>query len=463
MLSFKKQSRTVQQTDAQSVTESLYKQNLELAVKNKTLSLLSKLYEISILTLSPKELAKKISETIQADFNFEIVGIMLYDKVKDELTPLAFSESKRFREIENSFNVLIGTMDIPLPTKHSFFSGIINNKKIGYTEELQDIWKFSTPKGVFEKIRADGHIKSSIVYPLVIENRVIGVFILSLNRIYNQLATYEKESITSFINVISVALDKALIYKQLTITNDQLGRANERLKELDQQKSEFISLASHQLRSPLTAIKGYASLLLEGDFGQLPEKIRETVEIIYKSTQAMAVLVGDYLDVSRIEQGRMRYDYSNFDLKELVENIVDELRPTVAAAKLSIKFECNQSDNYMIHADMGKLKQVFLNLIDNSIKYTPKGGMEVSLNKDNQNKKITFRIKDTGIGIPGEVLPRLFEKFTRAPDANKVNIMGTGLGLYVAKKMIEAHGGKIWAESDGKDKGSTFVVELIGL
>ena len=243
----------------------------------------------------------------------------------------------------------------------------------------------------------------------------------------------------------------------------ELEATNERLKELDQQKSEFVSLASHQLRGPLTALKGYASLILEGDFGEVSDQVKEAVDKIFKSASALAVLVGDYLDVSRIEQGRMQYDFSTFDFKELTKTVVEELKPVSNKAGLNVTFDFNVNDTYIIKADQGKIKQVISNLLDNSIKYTPKGWIKVELTKKNPGNLIELSIQDTGVGIKPEVLPRLFEKFTRAPDASKTNIMGTGLGLYVAKKMIEAHNGKVWAESEGAGKGSTFRIELQGV
>lgn len=260
---------------------------------------------------------------------------------------------------------------------------------------------------------------------------------------------------------------------------DDLSQANERLKELDQQKSEFVSLASHQLRGPLTAVKGYASMLLEGDFGLVEGNVKDAIDKIYKSTQDLVVLVGDYLDVSRIEQGRMQYDFTTFDMKDLVQTVVSELKPTIERAKLTLEFDCDATQIYKVNADMGKIKQVIGNFIDNAVKYTPKGGIHVWLTKTaqatesnspatsdktlsnkNSKGKALVTITDTGVGIAPEVLPKLFEKFTRAPDASKTNILGTGLGLYVARKMIEAHHGRVWAESAGQGKGSTFFIEL---
>lgn len=241
-----------------------------------------------------------------------------------------------------------------------------------------------------------------------------------------------------------------------------LEQANSHLQELDQQKSEFVSLASHQLRGPLTAIKGYASMLLDNDFGPIEASARDAIDKIYKSTQDLVVVVGDYLDVSRIEQGRMQYDFTTFDMRELIETTITELKPNVERAKLNMNFDYDSNAQFKVNADQGKIKQVISNLIDNSIKYTPKGAIHVWLQKPTANK-ILLSISDTGVGIRPEVLPRLFEKFTRAPDASKTNILGTGLGLYVAKKMIEAHSGRIWAESPGQDKGSTFHIELKSL
>lgn len=241
----------------------------------------------------------------------------------------------------------------------------------------------------------------------------------------------------------------------------ELEDANERLKILDQQKTEFISLASHQLRGPLTAIKGYASMVLEGDFGPTTEPIKDTVSKILKSTSDLVVLVGDFLDVSRIEQGRMQYNFEHFDIAEEVETVITELKPTIEKAHLTVSYDIDKNQNYSVDGDRGKLKQVIGNLIDNSIKYTPQGSVHVWVTRK-ENNKILITISDTGVGIKKEVLPNLFEKFSRAPDASKTNILGTGLGLYIAKKMIEAHRGRIWAESSGENKGASFFIELEG-
>ena len=245
---------------------------------------------------------------------------------------------------------------------------------------------------------------------------------------------------------------------ELKKSNDSLEQANVRLKELDQLKSEFISLATHQIRAPLTAIKGYASLILEGDMGKTSKSTKDAVVTILESSNNLVSIVSDFLDVSRIEQGKMKYDFSQFNVGALVQEIVTEYKPNIDRAGLKITFEQDQGIDFTVTADKGKIKQIIGNIVDNSIKYTPKGSIAVSVTKPDHIVRI--KVSDTGVGIPREELPKLFNKFVRAKDAVKTNVTGTGLGLYIAKQMIEAHKGRLWAESEGLGKGSTFFVEL---
>ncbi len=243
-----------------------------------------------------------------------------------------------------------------------------------------------------------------------------------------------------------------------------LKKANTRLLELDKQKSEFVSFATHQLRAPLTAMKGYTSLILEGDLGAVNKEVREAITRIFDSSNTLANIVDDYLNISRIELGTMKYSFEVLNMKDLVEHVIGELKPNIEKSGLEFAFTstpANPQERFMIHADRDKFKQVIANLIDNSVKYTPTGSLEVSLVKDTSTRKITFSVKDTGVGISPEVMPKLFAKFVRGTEAaSKQNIYGTGLGLFVAKEIVTAHKGRIWAESDGDGKGSTFYLEM---
>lgn len=236
-----------------------------------------------------------------------------------------------------------------------------------------------------------------------------------------------------------------------------LASANDRLKDLDQMKSEFLSLATHQIRAPLTAIKGYASLILEGDYGPTTDPVRGAVKVIFDSCQNLVVIVNEFLDISRIEQGRMKYEMVDFDLASLAQQLLTELKPNIEGAGLVYHFNSDEL-SHAVHADQGKIKQVLGNLIDNAIKYTPAGSITVSV--VNRGNMVQCSVSDTGIGISIEEIPKLFSKFSRTKDASKTNVIGTGLGLYVAKQMVEAQKGKVWLESKGKGQGTTFFLEL---
>ncbi len=247
----------------------------------------------------------------------------------------------------------------------------------------------------------------------------------------------------------------------ITNLNARLENTNIKLKELDQKKSEFISLATHQLRTPLTSMKGYSSMLLDGTFGKInnPE-IEEAISKIHRSSIDLSMIVEDYLNISRIEQGKMQYNISSINLIDLIKNILEEFKSTANRLHLNLNLHYDNNFDYKIRADEGKIKQVFVNIIDNAIKYTPAGDIDVFIEKIDAQKKILVRIKDTGIGIKKEVLPNLFHKFVRAPDASRVNILGTGLGLYAAGEILKAHKSRAWVESNGEGHGSTFYVEI---
>jgi signal transduction histidine kinase len=248
--------------------------------------------------------------------------------------------------------------------------------------------------------------------------------------------------------------------EELELLTQALEKANVRLRELDKQKSEFVSIASHQLRSPLTAMRGYASMLVEGSFGKIPEKALEAARRIEESSKLMAISVEDYLNVSRIESGNMKYNLSDFNVKEMTESICDDLRSEALKQNLILLFRSDVKSRGVVNADVGKTNQIIHNLINNSIKYTPKGTINVFVRDDIKHKRIYIDITDTGIGMSQETIHTLFQKFNRAENANTVNVSGTGLGLYVALKMAEAMGGTISCKSEGDGKGSTFTFEL---
>lgn len=244
---------------------------------------------------------------------------------------------------------------------------------------------------------------------------------------------------------------------QLEDTNQNLEVANEKLKGLDKLKSEFVSLASHQLRSPLTAIKGYTSMLIEGDYGEINPEAKETISRIMESSNNLSIVVEDLLNVTKIEQGGMKYVMVPFDFTDLILDTVKDLSITAEGKGLKLICKISPDDKHSVNGDKEKVRQILINLLDNSMKYTKQGQIEVDLHCDNNKARLS--IKDTGVGISKEAIGDLFKKFSRE-DRAKLNSTGSGLGLYLVKEIVDAHKGNVWVESEGEGKGSTFFVEF---
>ncbi len=438
--------------ELQHVNEEIYKRNMELAVKNKTLSLLGDLYKISVLALEPAQLAEKLTKIIRESLEYEVVELFLYEEDQPaSFVPLHYSSSPIFIQSCDSLSCTLHSTNLPVSSNKTL-SEIITKKNPVIGEDLKILWGGTIPDEVLNKIGTDSIIKTVMAFPLIIEGKIIGLLAFAFNRAYDSLIPFEKEAISNVVNVTAVALDKALLYKELEDANDSL-------KSLDKLKTEFLGLASHQLRAPLTSIKGYASMILEGSYGEVKEEQKMPVDRIFQSSQNLARVVEDLLDVSKIEQGGMKYEMSPQDMLKMATGIVNEMQISAKNKGLELSFVEKDMSTYIAKADPIKIRQVLVNLVDNSIKYTAKGFVKVILSKPGENK-IRISVTDSGMGISQENIGKLFEKFSRG-EGGKVNAGGSGLGLYLAKEIVLAHGGKIWAESPGVGQGSSFIVELV--
>jgi len=250
--------------------------------------------------------------------------------------------------------------------------------------------------------------------------------------------------------------------EELEVFSKKLAAANEKLKELDNARAEFMSFASHQLQTPLTAIRGYASLLLEGSGGELLAGQKDMVGKISVSSERMVQLVEDYLNISRIESGKLQFTFSDWHFEDICQEVINTLSLKAKEKNLSLTFKKPNTPLSTVKIDGPKVREVISNLVDNAIKYTPSGGVTVyiSQQKADDSECIRVTVSDTGLGISKEEMTYLFAKFSRGNNKERLKIKGTGLGLYVGKVMIEANGGKIWAESEGERKGSRFIVEI---
>lgn len=229
-----------------------------------------------------------------------------------------------------------------------------------------------------------------------------------------------------------------------------------REKLVEQLKTEFVSLSAHQLRTPLSAIKWILRMILDGDLGSLKEEQKEFLEKAYYSNERMINLINDLLNITRIEEGRFIFEFKEVNLLEVAEQVIESLRDEIERKKIKFEFQ-KLTKIPQIKADIEKIKIAIENLIDNAITYTPEGGKVTVILRSNQ--EIYFSVKDSGIGIPEDQKERIFTKFFRAKNALKMETEGSGLGLYITKNIIEAHGGKIGFESK-EGQGSTFYFTL---
>ncbi|MEJ0021841.1 MAG: ATP-binding protein [Candidatus Doudnabacteria bacterium] len=262
--------------------------------------------------------------------------------------------------------------------------------------------------------------------------------------------------------VIGILLIRSVVREvkqreQLEILDKQLEAANQQLKILDQARAEFITIASHQLRTPPATIKWYLAAILDGDYGKFDESVKQELRKTASTNNSMIALIDDLLNASRIERGKMEFVFVPTNLTEITQITVDQLLPQAEMRKLKLVFEKPKVDLPIISADKEKLRQVINNLIDNAIKYTTEGTIEVTLSQTKTD--VILKVTDSGRGVAPGQLGEIFKKYERGASPAR-NSSGLGLGLYVAKVIIDQHKGKIWVESKGEGKGSSFIFSL---
>jgi signal transduction histidine kinase len=325
--------------------------------------------------------------------------------------------------------------------------------------------------------------KLFLVAPLNRRVTLNGAIFLGIKANNVEFTKNDIDLLEEIIQFSSVAISRALLYQEtstfanklkievkertkeleaaqidLQAKNLQIKNAFHELKTLDNAKSEFISIASHQLRTPISIIKGYISMIQEGDFGEVIDQQKLALKKTADNIQQLNDIVEDILNASRIERGKLGISPENTDIIELVKNVVNQLLQKAEKKGLWLRFKTLHKE-FITLVDKNKIYEVVMNLIDNAINYTPKGGITVVCGETNEGD-LLISVKDTGIGIPDEFKAKMFKRFSRSDNARMVRPDGTGIGLYVAKSFVEAHHGQIWFESVEK-KGTTFYVKLL--
>jgi signal transduction histidine kinase len=249
-------------------------------------------------------------------------------------------------------------------------------------------------------------------------------------------------------------LDQEKSGKLLIRRDLELTKANEKLHDLDERKSEFVSIVAHQLRTPLSGIKWTLNMLIKGEFGQLQSEQQAFLMKAYENNQRLIVLVEDMLSVDRIESGKSKFVFTEIQLLDLFDNVLFEVHANALQNNVTIEFGERPGDLPKVSADAEQMRAVVQNLLDNAVRYTPKGGkVRIDFSKEGDSVKVA--IKDNGIGIPEAEKVRIFNRFFRSRNAIRVKPDGSGLGLFIVKGIIERHGGNVWFESK-EGEGTTF-------
>lgn len=419
--------------------------------------LLTQISEVTSSILDLRNLLASIATTLGEAFHFQKIGIVLLNKDNK----LEIFHKEGFKDgVAEQLIAFPNVVKILYQELKQMPGILVIDEMVTQFENGE----FQPASPALLKALHDNDI--ALIIPLFVQENLIGVLALGNKKSGD---TYNNQDINT-LKIIggqsAIAIENARLYDELKDFNvkleeevrrktAELRKANANLKQLDKAKSEFISIASHQLRTPLTVIKGYISMMKEGSFGPVPEPIMQNLDKVYLSNERLIGLVENLLDISRIESGRQEFIWSKVDITAKAKEIIETLKNNAEQKGLKLILAKPEGNIPIIVADDAKLHEVMMNFIDNSIKYTKEGKIEVIL-RANPKGMVTFCVKDTGIGVSKDIQEKLFQKFTRGKDSFRIHTEGVGLGLYVAKMLIDAHKGKIWVDSEGEGKGSQF-------
>jgi signal transduction histidine kinase len=441
------------------------KSSTNLAEQNKALITSQRINKIILQSLNFNEVVQKISDTIPSQLFFVTGVVAVIEKVTGTIRRVGVSATKEASEAVSALRVPFDKISISLDDPNNLMAKAVREKKGFITEDVYDVLGPVLTHEEATGIQKLMGTQTTVVYPIYGEkDNPIGVFVASTKKRKEKISEYDYAMIQSFVDGVGIAMEHAMLYSNLKKTSEQLSIANLKLQQLDKMKDEFVSLASHELRTPMTVIKSYLWLLLDKNSSPaLSDKQRKYIDRAYTSTQRLINLVNDMLNVSRIESGRFNLEMKPFNLASLISIVYAEMLPKAQEQKINFEFKRPLQDLPKVLADPERVEEVLINLIGNSLKFTPENGViriVVDYNPETQQEIVS--VIDSGKGLGAEDIPKLFQKFSMV-GANyliKQNSQGTGLGLYLSRSMIGLMNGKIWAESEGLGKGSKFSFTL---
>ncbi len=434
------QAKLIVRTDLE-----LNKAQEELDKRLGSLDVLQKTSRLISTTLDENEIFHRLDQALMIDLGFEKGIICIYNEKKELLSRVSLSYSSE---------------DI-----HFIISNLL--KETHLMAAFNDGRTFSSinaPKQRRETIARLFSVEHFVISPILTQNGMLGAVFVGNRSNASSITAGDEELISILANQIGQSVENARLFEQVFRSRQELERkVQERTKELasalenvqtiSQNKSEFISAVSHELRTPLTSIKGYASLLMTGKLGDIPETVKERLGKINTHSDNLVKLINDLLDIARIESGKAEMNFGRCLISRIIDNVHDLLTPQMK--EKNIEWTTDIAHNLPeIMIDSSQIERVFINIINNAIKFTPNWGM-ISLRVKVEGPHVLIEITDTGIGIAQEDIEKLFDEFYKVDNTINQNLKGTGLGLSLVKKIIEAHNGKIWITSQ-VNAGSTF-------
>lgn len=401
-----------------------------------------------------EELTSKLNETatstiVLPELLFKFLNLLI-DEMRITKGAFVLLEGKKVFEIQ-SVGYKESFVLEPKEIKH-----LVEEKKLEVFEEAKE---GSRCKDILRKRDA------AVIVPLITEEELIGLLFLGNKKSGDAFSDKDIKVVEIVSKQLSLGIQNAKAYEKtqkfnITLKAEvnratrELRAANEKLQELDKAKDEFISLASHEIRTPIATLEGYVSILNNPKLPQGDRKVM--IERAYEGVERLSTLAKDLLDVSRIEQKRMKLNKEMVRLESIITRSLDGFELQANDKKIYLKYKKPERALPQVYIDQDRIGEVFNNLIGNAIKFTHKGGITVTTEK--KGDEILVSVSDTGAGIPKESIDHIFEKFYQAETASSVlnnEKGGTGLGLYITRHIVEIHGGKIWLESK-IHKGTTF-------
>ena len=385
-------------SDIKHINTEMYKKSFELSEKNKTLALLQRINEMILSSITnPEEIAKLVASLLITDIDVQIVSIFLYNKETKTSRRVACSEvGPNGKEVE----CRIYLTEIPLSYLENTVVQAINEKKLKVSPSLSSVLLTQKKSKDNDNTLENESIKSVFTYSLIVRDELIGAMVVGLKEDEQHVSDYRRDLLNRLAETVGIAIDNALLYTQVQT-------ANERLKAIDLLKNEFVSVASHELRTPMTAIKSYLWMALQGKGGKLTEKQQYYIERGYNSADRLIRLVNDMLNISRIESGRITISMQSVDLLKLTQEVVEEVLPRAKEVGVTVTIAKTEALPPVL-ADPDKLKEVLFNLIGNSLKFTPKDGT-VTVSFARKGDMIETKVIDNGVGIAPEDLGKLFQ------------------------------------------------------